>query len=105
MKTYESRVKQLESEGLPTSDAQGVADLELSKDTVSGNIYTVLSMAEWRLKECSKNGTYQHNSAALKNVRALIECAPELLEAAKKLLSLELQITNGHAWDECRELE
>jgi hypothetical protein len=34
MKTYQERVRELEQEGLPTSDAQGVADVEVMKGKI-----------------------------------------------------------------------
>lgn len=38
MTAYEIRVKQLESEGLTTSDAQGVADMETMYGTLQENV-------------------------------------------------------------------
>jgi hypothetical protein len=37
MSTYEKRVQELEDEGLTTSDAQGIADMEFEQEAVYEN--------------------------------------------------------------------
>jgi len=39
MKTWAERVRELENEGLTTSDAQGVADVEANKGLIEKDIY------------------------------------------------------------------
>lgn len=55
------------------------------KHTPELNVYTVLSMAERSLEWYSNDGTRQHHAIVLEKTRALIEAAPELLEALKAM--------------------
>ena len=94
MDTYEKRVQALEAEGMTTSDAQGIADMEEMEEA------TQHTPGEWASEYCGKNtikifktsdkrriATVKIKTPRMDEANArLIASAPELLDKLKDVV-------------------